>query len=57
MHAYILLGRVKTLLEWADELLSKEWEWMDAWVTGWIPLRLLCLLEHLRCQKQSDLWI
>ena len=23
MHAYILLGRVKTLLEWADELLSK----------------------------------
>ena len=22
---------------------------MDGWVSGWIPLRLLRLLEHLRC--------
>ena len=34
MYAYIciLLGKVRTLLKWADELLSKMW---DAW-TGWI---------------------
>ena len=37
----MLEGEIRTLLEWADGLLSKEWEWMDAWVTGWIPLRLL----------------
>ena len=37
MYAYILLGKVKTLLEWADELLSKMLggEWMER-----IPLRL-----------------
>ena len=32
---YILLQKVKTLLEWADELLSKKW---SAWVMGGIPL-------------------
>ena len=26
---YILLGKVRTLLEWADELLSKMLDWMD----------------------------
>ena len=32
MPIYILLGKVRTLLEWADALLSKCWtgvEWMD----------------------------
>ena len=29
MPIYILLGKVRTLLEWADTLLSKMWEWMD----------------------------
>ena len=24
------------------------------WVTGWIPLRLLRLLEHLGCSKYND---
>ena len=31
-------------------LLSEKWEW-TGWVTRWIPLRLLWLLEHLRCQQ------
>ena len=31
MHAYILLGRVKTLLEWADELLSKMLDGLE-WI-------------------------
>ena len=26
---YILLGKLRTLLELANELLSKKWEWMD----------------------------
>ena len=26
---YILLGKVRTLMEWADELLSKMLDWMD----------------------------
>ena len=43
---YILLGKVRTLLEWPVELLSKMCEWVSGWV---IPLRLLRLLEHLRC--------
>ena len=34
---YILLGKVRTLLEWDDGLLSKKWDRME-WV---IPLRLL----------------
>ena len=29
MCPYILLGKVRTLLEWADELLSKMLDWMD----------------------------
>ena len=36
---YTLLGKVRLLLEWVDELLSKMvGEWMD-WMDGWIPLR------------------
>ena len=33
MPIYILLGKVRTLLEWADALLSKMWEW-TGWVSG-----------------------
>ena len=30
---FILLGKVRTLVEWADDLLSKMWEWVtDGWV-------------------------
>ena len=43
----VLLGKVRTLLEWADARLSKKWEWMDG--VEWIHLRLLWLLEHLWC--------
>ena len=35
---------VETLLEWADALVSKKWEWV-------IPLWLLWLLQHLQCQQ------
>ena len=28
-YMYILLGKVRTLLEWADELLSKKWSGVD----------------------------
>ena len=35
MFAYIqLLGKVRTLLEWANTLLNKKVEWMN----GWYPL-------------------
>ena len=29
MYAYILLGKFRMLLEWADGLLSKMWEWVS----------------------------
>ena len=30
MYANILLGKIiRTLLEWADALLSKKWEWVS----------------------------
>ena len=38
---YILLGKVRTLLEWADELLSKMWEWVSG-VDGWSGYPLDC---------------
>ena len=37
-------------MERADELLRKM---LGEWVTEWIPLRLVWLLEHLRCLKLS----
>ena len=40
-----MLGKVRTLLEWTDDLLSKMWDQLD-WV---VPLGLLWLLDHLRC--------
>ena len=45
MPMYMVLVKVRTLLEWADEFLSKtlDGQWMD-----WMPLRLLGLLGHLR---------
>ena len=33
MYAYILLGKVRTVLEWADGLLSKMFDGLD-WVSG-----------------------
>ena len=44
LYAYILLGKVGTLLEWADGLLSKMLELVtgvDGWMDGWIPHILL----------------
>ena len=41
---YILLGKVRTLMEWADGLLSKMWgDGLDGsgWIDGYIPFRLL----------------
>ena len=36
MCLYILLGKVRTLLEWPVELLSKMSEWSGVeWVTGY----------------------
>ena len=44
MYAYIY-WKVRTLLEWAEALLSKKWSGLG---NGWvIPLGLLWLLEHL----------
>ena len=37
MPIYILLGKVRTLFEWIDELLSKmlDWTgWMDGYLKG-----------------------
>ena len=38
MFAYVFCGKVRTLLEWAAELLSKKLDWV---MGEWIPLRLL----------------
>ena len=38
---YILLGKVKTLLERADALLKRNVGLWTRWMSGWIPLRLL----------------
>ena len=46
MHAS--LGNVRTLLEWADGLLTKMLGDGVDW-SGWIPLRLLLLLKQLWC--------
>ena len=42
---YLLLGKVRMLLEPANELLKKSW---TGWVMDWIPLRFLQHL-HLQC--------
>ena len=39
MPRYILVGKVRTLLEWADALLTKKLGdgWMDGW-TEWMDM-------------------
>ena len=49
-----MLGKVRTQLEWAIELLSKM---LGDWVDGWIPLKLSCLLEHLYGAKKQKVSI
>ena len=50
MRIYILLGKVRMLLEWDES-------WAKCGVTGdgmeWITLRLLWLPAHLRCKNPS----
>ena len=48
---YILLGKVRKLLEWADGLLSK---FLGEWVMEWIPLRLLWPFQLLEYQWSED---
>ena len=45
-HVYILLGKVRRLLERNDGILSKVLDGVD---DEWIPLRLLLLLKHASC--------
>ena len=44
---FTLFKLLSSLLEWIDELLSKKWDGVDG--VEWISLRLLWLLDHLRC--------
>ena len=48
MYAYILPGKVRTLLQWADGLLSNEYDngWMD-WVRGVMTSRALAILINM----------
>ena len=52
VYLYILLGRVRTLLKWPCAKWAKSW--MSEIVMKWVvPLRLLWLVEHLRCANKS----
>ena len=65
VNRYILLGKVRTLLEWAVELLSKTWDWVmgdgvDTPETVRAPVVLksvgLVILVLLRPMSNYDLW-
>ena len=53
MYAYILLGKVKTLLEWADELLSKMLDGLEWILVSEMTFSSLSV-RALQCSKRKS---